>query len=216
MREEYDLDPLAEEMAAVEKVLQRTDAVLAGVPRPDFQGRTSRAPVIYDPDWNEGQRLREWQACHQVMSEIKARFNLEVEQFIIESNLSNDKKVSYNNFMYGRGTRAVAECRLPGDVTKRFLHVSPEKLVRGYHSLAAGGMVGININIANMVAAIFASTGQDIASVHGSGIGHLTLDLTDNGNTVYASRVLPSLLIGTVGGGTRLPVQSKCLQLLGC
>ena len=77
-------------------------------------------------------------------------------------------------------------------------------------------MVGININIANMVAAIFTSTGQDIASVHESGIGHLTLDLTDNGNTVYASLVLPSLLIGTVGGGTRLPVQSKCLQLLGC
>jgi hydroxymethylglutaryl-CoA reductase len=28
--------------------------------------------------------------------------------------------------------------------------------------------------------------------------------------------VLPSLLIGTVGGGTRLPKQRKCLQMLGC
>ena len=189
---------------------------------PQILGRNLHLHFVYDAADAAGQNMTTgctWRACHWIMDEIGA-LGLTVERFIIESNLSNDKKVTFNNFMYGRGTRAVAECKLPGDITQRFLHVTPERLVQGYHSLAAGGvaggMIGVNINIANMVAAIFTATGQDIGSVHESGVGHLTLELVDQGTAVYASLVLPSLLIGTIGGGTRLPHQRKCLQMLGC
>ncbi|MGL4962463.1 MAG: hydroxymethylglutaryl-CoA reductase [Inquilinus sp.] len=190
---------------------------------PQILGRDLHLHFVYDSADAAGQNMTTgctWRACHWIMAEIGSAFGLKVERFIIESNLSSDKKVTFNNFMVGRGTRAVAECRLPAEVTQRFLHVTPEQLVRGYHSLAAGGvaggMIGVNINIANMVAAIFTATGQDIASVHESGVGHLTLDLVDAGAAVYASLVLPSLLIGTVGGGTRLPQQRRCLQMIDC
>ena len=33
---------------------------------------------------------------------------------------------------------------------------------------------------------------------------------------VYASIVLPSLAVGTVGGGTNLATQKECLNLIGC
>ncbi|MBD2527702.1 hypothetical protein H6G86_36380 [Nostoc sp. FACHB-133] len=178
---------------------------------------------VYDSADAAGQNMTTgctWQACHWIMDQISKTFGIKVNRFIIESNLSNDKKVTYNNFMFGRGTRVVAECKLSGKVTKRILNVTPDQLVRGYHSLAAGGvasgMIGVNINIANMVAAIFTATGQDIGSVHESSVGHLTMDLVDNGEAVYASLVLPSLLIGTVGGGTRLPHQREALQMIGC
>ena len=59
-------------------------------------------------------------------------------------------------------------------------------------------MIGFNINIANVIAAIFTAT-EDIASVHESALGDFTLKRTENG--IEASMVLPSLLIGTVGGG---------------
>jgi hydroxymethylglutaryl-CoA reductase (NADPH) len=191
--------------------------------QPHILGRDLHVHFVYDSGDAAGQNMTTgctWRACHWIMDQIQAEHDIRVEHFIIESNLSSDKKVTFNNFMYGRGTRAVAECKLTGQVTKRMLHVTPQQLVRGYHSLAAGGvatgMVGVNINIANMVAAIFTSTGQDIASTHESGVGHLTLDLVDNGEAVYASLMMPSLLIGTVGGGTRLPQQREALQMIGC
>ena len=190
---------------------------------PQILGRDLHLHFIYDSGDAAGQNMTTgctWRACHWIMEEIATKFGVKVERFIIESNLSNDKKVTFNNFIRGRGRRAVAECKLPGEVTQRFLHVTPEELVKGYHSLAAGGvaggMIGLNINVANMVAAIFTATGQDIASVHESGVGHLTLELVDGGTAVYASLVLPSLLIGTVGGGTRLPQQRTCLKMMDC
>ena len=33
---------------------------------------------------------------------------------------------------------------------------------------------------------------------------------------VYVSLVLPSLILGTVGGGTALATQKECLSLMGC
>ena len=33
---------------------------------------------------------------------------------------------------------------------------------------------------------------------------------------VYACLVMPSLILGTVGGGTGLATQRECLQLMGC
>ena len=33
---------------------------------------------------------------------------------------------------------------------------------------------------------------------------------------VYVSLVLPSLILGTVGGGTGLATQKECLSLMGC
>lgn len=35
-------------------------------------------------------------------------------------------------------------------------------------------------------------------------------------NGVYASISLPSLNVGTVGGGTSLATQKECLQLINC
>ena len=37
------------------------------------------------------------------------------------------------------------------------------------------GMIGYNINIANVIAAMFTACGQDIACVHESSLGHLSM-----------------------------------------
>ncbi len=75
-------------------------------------------------------------------------------------------------------------------------------------------MVGYNINVANVIAAVFAASGQDIASVHESSVAQLHVQSVNDG--LYASMLLPSLVVGTVGGGTALPRQQQLLELMDC
>jgi hydroxymethylglutaryl-CoA reductase (NADPH) len=184
-------------------------------------GRDVHVHFVYDTGDSAGQNMTTgctWHACQWILRELKRSFNLSVRSFLIESNLSSDKKVTHNSFVKGRGTRVVAECNVNAEALERLLHVTPAQLVQAYRSLAqgavAGGMIGMNVNVPNVIAAIFVATGQDIASVHESGMGQLTIELNKDGSGVYASLLLPSLLIGTVGGGTSLPGQRECLEIM--
>ena len=76
------------------------------------------------------------------------------------------------------------------------------------------GMIGYNINVANAIAAIFVATGQDIASVHESSLGILSVEKKEGG--IQLSLKLPSLVIGSIGGGTAIPMQKEALELMGC
>lgn len=53
-------DPLARELAAMDAVLARSEAALAGA-LPDRQAaRPARDPLLYEPEWDEDARLAEW------------------------------------------------------------------------------------------------------------------------------------------------------------
>ncbi|WP_327258296.1 hypothetical protein [Streptomyces sp. NBC_01240] len=103
-------------------------------------------------------------------------------------------------------------------MVERVLRTTPDELVSGYQHIAAGavhsGVLGSHANTANIVAAIFTATGQDIACVHESGAGQFILERTPDG--VHASMTLPGLALGTVGGGTHLPAQRELLETMGC
>jgi len=54
-------DPLASELAAMDRVLARSEAVLAAVREPSIPSVSSeREELIYEPDWDENERLAEW------------------------------------------------------------------------------------------------------------------------------------------------------------
>jgi hydroxymethylglutaryl-CoA reductase (NADPH) len=76
------------------------------------------------------------------------------------------------------------------------------------------GTVGSGLNAVNVVAGLFVVTGQDIACVHESGVSILSMEL--DGDGLIATMLLPSLVTGTVGGGTSLPHQREWLTALGC
>lgn len=190
---------------------------------PQVFGKAVHVHFIYETGDAAGQNMTTtctWHACLWILEQVRQFNGLRFENFLIEANLSNDKKVTYQSFLKGRGIKVMAECMLPAEVTRQILKVTPQQLVQAYQMFVTGsvaaGMVGININIANVIAAIFTATGQDIACVHESAIGQLHLELAEDGEAVYASMVLPSLVVGTVGGGTSLAQQKECLELLGC
>jgi hydroxymethylglutaryl-CoA reductase (NADPH) len=68
---------------------------------------------------------------------------------------------------------------------------------------------------ANGIAAIFIATGQDAANVAESSAAVAHAEVTDDGG-LYYSVTIPSLIVATYGGGTGLPTQRECLELLGC
>jgi hydroxymethylglutaryl-CoA reductase (NADPH) len=75
--------------------------------------------------------------------------------------------------------------------------------------------VGYNGHYANGLAALFIACGQDVANVANSAVGVTNFECTDEGD-LYASVTLPSLTVGTVGGGTGAGTARECLEMLGC
>lgn len=159
-----------------------------------------------------------WQATRWINEAVERVPGLAVRYFAIEGNASGDKKVSFANFLGGRGIRVTAECFLTREVIRDVLKSTPEAMEYGHHLGVAGGqqigMLGHSINAVNVIAAMFAATGQDIACVHESGAAITYVEATPTG--LYGSLVLPSLVVGTIGGGTALPGQGELLGGLGC
>ncbi len=185
-------------------------------------GRNVHVYLIYRTGDAAGQNMTttcSWQICQWILKSLQKFKGLTVENFLIEANLSNDKKVTYQSFLRGRGIRVVSESVLTAEACKQVLKVEPAQLVSAYNYMLAGsiaaGMIGMNVNVANIIAAMFTSLGQDIACVHESSLAQLHIELNEAGD-VYCTMMLPSLVIGTVGGGTNLVQQRECLEMLGC
>jgi hydroxymethylglutaryl-CoA reductase (NADPH) len=76
------------------------------------------------------------------------------------------------------------------------------------------GTIGVQGHYANGLAALFIACGQDAACVAESAVGITRFELAEDGG-LYAAVTLPNIIVGTVGGGTALPNQRACLEILG-
>jgi hydroxymethylglutaryl-CoA reductase (NADPH) len=99
------------------------------------------------------------------------------------------------------------------------MHVSGEALFKQRQYSNAGAMLSNAVSngshFANGITAVFIATGQDVANVAESSAGIVYVELKDNGD-YYFSVTIPSLIVATYGGGTGLPTQKECLQMMGC
>lgn len=190
--------------------------------RPDQVGTQVAVTFAYETGDAAGQNMTTsctWKACQWIISQLEHFPRMRCERFFIEDNRSGDKKVNFNSFINGRGIRVTAEATLPADIVRTVLKVEPEQLLQSFRKFLHGstsiGMVGFNINIANVLGAIFTATGQDIACVHESSIGILQIEPAEEGG-LYVSMDLPALIVGSVGGGTNLPNQADYLRMIHC
>ena len=137
---------------------------------------------------------------------------------LVESNASGDKKASARSFASVRGKRVAAEIVLPAAIVENRLGVAPEQLAEGWRMGAIGGVlagtVGIQGHFANGLAALYIACGQDAACVAESAVGITRFELAPDGG-LYAAVTLPNVVVGTVGGGTNLPSQRACLDIMG-
>jgi hydroxymethylglutaryl-CoA reductase (NADPH) len=142
-----------------------------------------------------------------------------IEQYFLESNFATDKKSSQVNMLRTRGKRVIAEATIPNELFRRIMRSDSALMYRARQVSNLGGfMSGVNNNgahSANGITALFIATGQDAANVAESSAAYIYAELRDNGDYYY-SVTIPSLIVATYGGGTGLPTQRECLELLGC
>ena len=157
-------------------------------------------------------------ATQRACSWIQANY-AGIKQFYLEGNLATDKKSSQLNILRTRGKRVTAEAHIPADLARRVMHTTPGEMFRARQVSNLGAlMAGVNNNgnhSANGIAALFAATGQDIANVAESSAALVHTELLADGSYYY-SITIPALIVATYGGGTGLPTQRECLELLGC
>ncbi len=139
--------------------------------------------------------------------------------WFIEGNYSGDKKATALSFTNVRGKKVTAEIVLPGQLVQSVLKTTPEMMAEYWRSSTVGiiqsGAIGAHGHYANGLAALFLATGQDVACVAEAATGITRMEMNKDGS-LYASVTLPNLVVGTVGGGTYLPTQRECLEMMGC
>jgi hydroxymethylglutaryl-CoA reductase (NADPH) len=142
-----------------------------------------------------------------------------IRKLYLESNLATDKKSSQVNVMRTRGKRVTAEAVIPRAILVEHMRAVPESLHHHGRVANIGALLsGANNNglhSANAITAMFIATGQDVANVAEGSAGLLYSEVTPEGD-FYLSVTIPSLIVATHGGGTGLPTQRECLDVLGC
>jgi hydroxymethylglutaryl-CoA reductase (NADPH) len=149
-------------------------------------------------------------ACALAGAPVQPRY------WFVEANLSGDKKASALAALGGRGRSVTASVLLPERLVERVLRTTPERMQDYWRMSAIGGVmsgtIGVQGHYANGLAALYLATGQDVACVAESAVGVTRMEL--RGRDLMVAVTLPSLVLGTVGGGTGLPSQSVGLRIL--
>nr|WP_321350305.1 hydroxymethylglutaryl-CoA reductase (NADPH) [uncultured Methanoregula sp.] len=141
-----------------------------------------------------------------------------VRLIALSGNMCSDKKPAAINGIMGRGRSIVAGVALSHELISSVLKTDAKTLAevnyrKNLVGSARAGAMGFNAHAANVVAAMFIACGQDAAHAIDGSTCITTVDLTETG--AYVAVTLPSLPVGTVGGGTGVETQQECLRLLG-
>ncbi|MEE4249617.1 MAG: hydroxymethylglutaryl-CoA reductase [Alcanivoracaceae bacterium] len=154
-------------------------------------------------------------ACQWILQQKPAG----LEHFTLAANFDTDKKHSAVNAIHSRGKRVVAEVTLSAELVKSVLHTSSQAMHYQRQLSNMGAMLAGSVNngshFANGITAMFIACGQDVANVAEASAGMVYSELKDNGD-YYFSVTIPALIVATYGGGTGLPTQRECLEVLGC
>lgn len=156
--------------------------------------------------------------CLKAIELLETEFP-DIELIAISGNMCTDKKPSAINWILGRGKSVVVEAIIPEKVVQNVLkstvhdmiEVNKQKNLIG--SAMAGSVGGFNAHAANIVTAVFLATGQDPAQNVESSNCITILEYAEDKKSLYISVTMPSIEVGTVGGGTHLPAQAACLDI---
>jgi len=146
----------------------------------------------------------------------------DMEVLGLSGNMCCDKKPAAINWIEGRGCSVVVEATIPAAVVQKVLKTTVEaachlNTAKNLIGSAMAGMAsgGYNAHAANIVTAVYIATGQDPAQNVESSNCITLLEPANGGADLHISCTMPSIEVGTVGGGTHLTAQKTCLQMLG-
>ncbi len=156
----------------------------------------------------------------QVLERLARDLGLEPRRVLVEANMGGDKKPSWQYFVEGgHGKTVLASVRVREETLRRMLRTSSSDLADLEHIASHGGhfsgMQSVAFTPASAIAAMFATTGQDLGMVGTSSMAQDVLDTLPSGG-IHVSMRFAGIEVGTVGGGTGMPHARAYLSLLGC
>ncbi|MEE4110279.1 MAG: hydroxymethylglutaryl-CoA reductase [Halieaceae bacterium] len=153
-------------------------------------------------------------ACEWIRENYPALRN-----YLLSGNFDTEKRTSSVNLLKNRGKRVTAEITIPREILEQHLRITPEAMHYGQTvTTLASFMTNSSNNAAhpaNGLAALYLATGQDIANIGESNQCTVYNRVTRTGDYEF-SVTLPALIVASYGGGTNLPTQRECLEILGC
>lgn len=158
-------------------------------------------------------------ATTEALAFLQEQFS-DMKVLAVSGNYCVDKKSSAINWIDGRGKSIVVDAIIPKDVVRTVLKTNVDAVVELnvaknlVGSAMAGSIGGFNAHASNIVTAVFLACGQDAAqNVESSSC--MTLMEKNQDGDLYISCTMPSIEVGTVGGGSTLKAQAACLNMLG-
>lgn len=129
-----------------------------------------------------------------------------------------EKRANARALVEGRGRSVVCDATIPAALLAERLRVTPARMAAIARTYTTGyahlGTQNWMVQAANGLTAVMLACGQDVAYVTESATGFLDLEVTSGGD-LHAAVTLPSLLVGTVGGGSGKGTAAECLDILG-
>ena len=176
------------------------------------------------------------QASHDTSKYIARECEYITDYTSVSGNTCADKKACQINVVQGRGKTVHAGIVLPASyiadiIGKRVGHdIDPDfaykKIINAVvdkfyvGSALAGGAGGTqNSNVANIVAGIYNTYGQDAAQIveGSSAITRINLTSTDEGeDALKFEQVYPTMEVGIIGGGASSRLANKLLKAIDC
>ncbi|WVR04252.1 hydroxymethylglutaryl-CoA reductase (NADPH) [Kwoniella sp. DSM 27419] len=139
----------------------------------------------------------------------------------LSGNYCTDKKPAAINWIEGRGKSVVGEAVVPGHVVRSVLKTTVKDLCNLnvkknlIGSAMAGSIGGFNAHAANILTAMYLACGQDPAQNVESSNCMTLMEPVNDGEDLLITCSMPSIEVGTVGGGTILSPQRAMLDMLG-
>lgn len=136
----------------------------------------------------------------------------------VAGNFDIDKKPAWLNSIYGRGYVVQAEAVVSKEAVTNILKTTPQTIYEVWSAKcligsALSGSIGFNAHHANIIAAFYAATGQDLAHVVEGSLGMTVVEIQED-SSLYISVNLPSIMVGTIGGGTHLLTQKEARSII--
>ncbi|MBW0552863.1 hypothetical protein O181_092578 [Austropuccinia psidii MF-1] len=145
----------------------------------------------------------------------------EMKVLSLSGNYCTDKKPSAMNWIEGRGKSVIAEAIVKGSVIEKILKTTVSNICKLnvtknlVGSCMAGSIGGNNAHASNILTAIYLATGQDPAQNVESSNCMTLMEVINDVKDLLISCTMPSIEVGTIGGGTILGPQAAMLEILG-
>jgi hydroxymethylglutaryl-CoA reductase (NADPH) len=154
----------------------------------------------------------------KLVQHAEGKLGLHIDILSESGNMCADKKPAYINFIEGRGVSVAADILVPRKLIEESLRVKPELMVelnkvKNLTGSALAGSHGFNAHVANTLAAMYIAHGQDAAQIVEGSMAITDAAIVDD--NLYVSLLMPSIEVGTYGGGTARETQKEALGLMG-